>query len=656
MRPLIIVTIVASTGCLAIAPEMGAQEKPAPARPQSPVVQSEPVLTGTADVGYRWAAGVGGDLNTYRSVVNLGSGPKLFGLDWTLKDPSHRLFDSAQFRASSWGGDPYNTAQVEVRRERAYRLLVDYRKIAYFNFLPSFANPGRERGSLLDERSFDTFRRTGEVRLTLWPSRRVSSYVAYMRNSGAGTGITTLFGGSNEFPVGTHLRDHSDVYRAGVQMEFHHLHLTLEQSRSTFRNDQRVFNSEANAGNVRSPFQPFLAELFQAYGVRGDGLFTRALFTSSPVSWISLVGQFSYSLPHTSVNYSQTGRTFFLFGGTPFSTIEQVMISSDARLPRSSGNFGLEVRPGSHVRITESWLTDRLHDASAALLTQRFLFPVPVTGLPAALADRLAWNYNQQEFNLLFDLGRNLTVRGGHRYIWGTAMVRAARTRPDGPFETGDLRRHVALGGLNFHSGQRFSVNLDAEVSAGQRSFFRTDLEDYDRASIRARFQASPSLVLAANFFVLRNTNPAPGSDYRLLSRQNSISATWNPRGGPRLSVTADYSRYTLRSRLNYIVPAQLVPEVSSYRDNAHVGTSVVNFPLPAAPNLRPSLAAGGSFFVSSGSRPARYYQPLGRLTLPFGKHLEWNAEWRWYALSQPSFLFEGFRAHQVVMAARWTM
>jgi hypothetical protein len=371
---------------------------------------------------------------------------------------------------------------------------------------------------------------------------------------------------------------------------------------------------------------------------------------------LSLFGQFLYSRPRTNVNYSQTDRTFFLLSGTPFNSIEQIMVSSEARLPHSSGSVGVEVRPGKRLRITESFLTDRLHEASSALLAQQFLFPTPVGGSPTSMADRLVWNYSQQEFDVLFDLRPNVTLRGGHRYMWEDAEVRAAQARPDVPFETGALRRHVGLAGVSLRAGQRLSVNLDVEASAGQQTFFRADLQDYEKASLRARYQASPSLVLTANLFLLRNTNPAAGIDYHLLSRQNSVSATWNRGGASKLSITAEYSRFTFRSRIDYIAPATLISELSLYRDNGHIGSSIVTVVLPGARTVRPKLSAGGSFFFSSGSRPFRYYQPLGRLSLPFGKHIDWNSDWRWYALSQPFYLFEGFRAHQMTTGFRWTM
>jgi hypothetical protein len=41
----------------------------------SPVPATEPMLTGWIDLGYQWNTGVAGSLDTYRSIINLGSGP-----------------------------------------------------------------------------------------------------------------------------------------------------------------------------------------------------------------------------------------------------------------------------------------------------------------------------------------------------------------------------------------------------------------------------------------------------------------------------------------------------------------------------------------------------------------------------------------------------
>src|SRR5579862_1866642 len=86
-----------------------------PAAP-TPVPSTEPVVTGSIDLGYRFTS-VGGDNDVYRSVVNLGQGPRLIGLDFTVVDPQKRLFDRLDVRANNWGGDPYNTVHVSAAKQ-----------------------------------------------------------------------------------------------------------------------------------------------------------------------------------------------------------------------------------------------------------------------------------------------------------------------------------------------------------------------------------------------------------------------------------------------------------------------------------------------------------------------------------------------------------
>src|SRR5580692_12376565 len=102
-------------------------------------------LSGYIDLGYRWVTGVGGSFDTYRSVVDLGSGPKLLGLDFTILNTflpvGKRFFDRIDVRASDIGDDPYETMHVDIRKNKLYNFSGDYRNIAYYNNLPGYADP-----------------------------------------------------------------------------------------------------------------------------------------------------------------------------------------------------------------------------------------------------------------------------------------------------------------------------------------------------------------------------------------------------------------------------------------------------------------------------------------------------------------------------------
>ena len=214
-------------------------------RTPSPVPSAESWLTGSIDVGYRWRTDVGGSFDTYRSIVNLGSGPKLLGADFTLTDPKHRAFDQIHVRANGWGDEPYQTVHLDAKKSKLYDFSADYRDMAYFNFLPSYADPLLSRGIVLNEQSFDTRRRLANFQLDLLPGNWFIPYFAYDRDSGSGTGATTFVTDTNEFPVPNTLRDQTNLYRGGVRFELRRFHATLEQGGTTFKDDQSVFQNPA---------------------------------------------------------------------------------------------------------------------------------------------------------------------------------------------------------------------------------------------------------------------------------------------------------------------------------------------------------------------------------------------------------------------------
>ncbi len=201
----------------------------------SPVPSAENWLTGSIDLGYRWRTGVGGSLDTYRSIVDLGSGPKLLGADFTLTDPKHRAFDQIDVRAYSWGDEPYQTFHLDAKKSKLYDFSADYRDMAYFNFLPSY----RRSAALARHRAQRAILRyappLGSFQLDLLPGNWFIPYFAYDRDSGSGTGATAFVTDANQFPVPNTLCDLTNLYRGGVRFELRRFHATLEQGGTTFR-------------------------------------------------------------------------------------------------------------------------------------------------------------------------------------------------------------------------------------------------------------------------------------------------------------------------------------------------------------------------------------------------------------------------------------
>lgn len=651
------------------APEAAPEEKQeaAPAAPQdqaapdAAAAAGDAVFSGTLDIGNRWRDFTGGHIDTYRSVVNLRGGLRLFAGEFTIQDPGRRLFDRLDFRANNWGGDPYNTLSVSARKNGLYDLTSNYRNIIYYNFLPSFANPFQETGVLLNQRSYDIHRRITDIHLDLRPGTRIIPFLAYSRNSNFGTGITTFVASSNEYPVHNRIRDHLDNYRGGVRLEMDRWHVTLEQGGTVLKDDQEVFAAgEFNTGNRGTPFLGrtlFLSDVLQAYGVRGDSLYTKALVTANPLPWLNVFGQFLYSMSKNDVGFTQHNAGLFAqLSPLLFFTAQQDMFAGVARMPRTGGSAGFEARPFARLRILQGWRTDRLHTAASGILGQQlFQENAPsVTLPPLAETERLVMNYNHHQIDAFYDLTRNFTLRGGHRYVWGDSILPATGLAP---IQRGELSRQVGIAGLNFRALGKISANFEFEGASSDRTYFRTSLHDYQWIRARARYQALPSLGFQANFTYLNNDNPTPGIDYDVRSRNNSISVFWTPGGGQRYSVLAEYTRSTFRSDIFYLAPQDLVPERSFYRDNAHTAYALaeITAPVELRPGLSPRIAFGGSLFRSSGSRPTRFWQPVGRLLLPVHRYVSVVTEWRWYGFGQPFYRFEEFRTHLFTTGLRIT-
>jgi hypothetical protein len=632
-------------------PGENAAEAPAKADETAaiPAPAAEQWLTGDIDFGYRFRTGVLGSLDTYRSVVDLPAGPRVFGFSFTIEDPQKRLFDRLDARSYNWG-DPNNTAHVDAVKRGIYEFRFDYRNIAYFNALPSFANPLAPAG--FNEQSLDVRRRNLSFGLDLRPASHIVPYLAYDRNSGQGTGVSTWVQDlANDYAVPTEFRDGTQNYRGGVRFEYSRFHVTLEEGGTRFKDDESAFDAVQLTGDrtgtlLGTALQ--LTNLREAYGIRARSLYSKVLATASPFRWLSLSGQFLYSEPKTDVNYMDAAAgNLALVASLLFYNGQVDSITGAANKPHVSGNAGFELRPFRRFRMVESWSTDRYHDAAYAAIAQYLLTgSVPASPTSTLTPDRQVVNYSQTQTDLFFDLTSRITLRGGYRYVWGDATALAPALSQSGLFESGQLNQQVGIAGFTIRPIKKASITADYEGGSTTHAYFRTSLYDYNRLRVRARYQVAASLALQANFNWLRNRNPSPDIQQDFGSRDNSLSAHWTPNGGKWITVLAEYDRYTLHSSIDYLAPPFLSLGASTYRDDAHLATSAIEATIPGLKGHAPKLMAGGSFSIVNGTRPSRFYEPLARLSLPLRKNVSWNTEWRWYGFNEDQYLYEGFRTH----------
>ena len=639
------------------------------AQDQLPAALADSTVTGVLDIGYRWVVDRNGDLNTYRSIVNLEEGFRVFGLNFLITPAPNKYVDRITVDAANWG-DPYNTLRIFAQKGDVYRLNWTYLNTNYFNFLPSFADPTAATGFFFNQRGFDTRLKDNDLMLEFLPGKHVVPYVAYNRNSFAGSGTTNLVLQSNEYTFPTNYDDFTNLYRAGIRFDYVRWGLTLEGGEYNFHDAQQLpltatFTGTpagfTNFGNLTTPFlgqRLFLNSGDQSYGVRVHGFFTRGMFSARPVSWASLYAQFVFNQGTNEAHFGQlaTGNIVNLANLVFYNTAGEV-VNASAKQPHPSGSFGADIRPWKRIRFLEAFSADQLHDSTGAVETDTFL----ATGVPPNVSTTFSpqdyvVTYNRNEANVLFDATSWLTLRGGWRYEWGkieapTALALASLEA----VEQSKLNRNVVLAGLVARANQKLRFTADFEGSSGNHVFFRTSLYDYQKGHVQVRYEPMPTLTLTGNFNILNNDNPFP-TTYKFRYWDASASAYWTPKAS-RYTIMAEYSRPSYSSTIQFLNPSTLTPALSIYNLQGHEATALVDVAmLPAKVGIQPRISAGGSLFLSSGTRPERFYQPLGRAMIPFGKHVQWYGEWRWYGFHQPLFDIEGFRTNQLITGLRFLM
>jgi len=194
----------------------------------------------------------------------------------------------------------------------------------------------------------------------------------------------------------------------------------------------------------------------------------------------------------------------------------------------------------------------------------------------------------------------------------------------------------------------------DVEGAGTESAYFRTSLYQYQKGRVQGSYQASAQLNFTAAFSVISNQNPAPDIDFDYRGTQTSASVLWNPAGDKRVGFQGTYTRSTIRSDISFLVPQTLQRDRSQYRDNGHSIQGMFDLALPGL-GKEARLSAGGSFFISTGSRATEYFQPLGKLIVPVSPGLAWVSEWTYYGYGESFYTYEGFRTHLFTTGIRIT-
>jgi hypothetical protein len=207
------------------------------------------------EAGYR-ASFINGNLDTYDTFINLGSGLRLFDytFDMRAKDHNGLLFDTLNFSNFGYGGDPNDVTRLRIEKNKYYDFRVLFRRDVNFwdyNLLANPLNPSTSTPEIAianSPHSMDLVRRIQDYNLTLFPQSRVRFRLGFSHNRDEGPGFFTTDGGTiPQFNQSYSYTTNS--YRAGVDFRIlPRTTISYDQFLSYYKQDNIITDNPQNTG------------------------------------------------------------------------------------------------------------------------------------------------------------------------------------------------------------------------------------------------------------------------------------------------------------------------------------------------------------------------------------------------------------------------
>jgi hypothetical protein len=627
------------------------------------------------EVGYRWVSEIAGTTgvsdiakDVYRSMVNLGDGPKLLRSNFSLRAPYGQggLFDRMDVSANNWGGDPYNTVRLNLALADKYEFRADYRNLNYYNFLPQYANPLLLSGVFLGQHSLNVTHRSTDLELRLFPNNKIRPFVGYTRSSGFGPGFRTVEFTGNEFLVDTNWRYSSDDYRGGVEISLPKTTLVVEQGFRFLRNDTGL-ESGPNAGN--NPGATFLGQrvgldfLDIGYHDRTSLPYTKLMAKFVPYRSLRFSGRYIYSMADLDSTLGEVS------SGSLVTLTERLVyragtenVEATAKRPNHNGAFMVEFSPISRLIITNELETRNTHTSGSALLASIFFGARSLAG-PATAPARdvsltnlaqgyLAFNRLHNQTEAEFDVGRGFSVRGGYRYSDADATVGNSKGDDVLAPESSSYSRNTGIAGVVYRRARWLRVGVDYEKNDTDGILTRTDLLDYDQVRFDWRVGGWKGFSTSGRIWLLRNTRTGRGIEFDSSHNRNySFELNYDP--SERFNFSVDYSKASVFSDILVLLPQTLQQDRSIFEEETHglggsVGVGVYR-------GARVDFGYRG--ILNSGNNALSFHQPFASLTIPLPNRLSFRTYWQYFGYNEkPPFErtlinhdprgFQDFRAH----------
>jgi hypothetical protein len=664
----------------AFAQDAGDERFPLPYVPPEQVQLGGYVATGAVELGWRFTA-LDGSREAYRSIVDLPRGPYLAFSRLELRSPENTgpIFDSLLVEGQGGPGEP--SAHVRARASKRGIYLVDYRRsrAETYNFIPDFANPLFENGSLAAPHGWDRARTMDSLEVTIFPEKRIEGRFSYFRTRQEGLGLGTDV--SNEALVFDRALDNeAHEVRAGVSFRWPKWLFSFEQGVRLYEDDER---DAADPATVTDP--DTLANFFRTRTTEATAPTSRATFTARPHSRLSLTARAVY------VDYDVAGalaERVDSIGSDPAESFVRGRDEGHAFLFDATQ----DVRVLDRLRVS-NYLRYRRYRSSGSTLGT-FTNAGDLANAVRENNDRSIRDARiEDEAIAHVDLARGLLVRAGYRFARRTFdfdrtdtvllpdsfgqppivrdLPRSDEQRYDAFIAGGSYRvRHDARLFVEYENGREPTINYTYDA----RDSFRARPGDYRlvrargswtpvewlefTASARATDRTFPSSVIAGRDVVVDDPlNPVfvrlfDGEPPVQYSRSRAVGATVRLTPWPWMRVGATFDRLDNRASVDYLTirRGREVFRSARYVDEEALATADVTL----EPTDRLTISGFYSLVNASGSLPVHYHQAEARGAYRIARGVSGVVSWRLYDYDDHRYEVTDFRANHASIGVRW--
>ena len=626
-------------------------------------------IVDTFELGCRFSS-LGGDSDMYRATVNYTDGVRLLSSSLFVQSRSGHAswFDEIILNTQGLGGDPYESANLQVEKNGLYRYDLLWRENVFFDpaLTVSFGEHLR-----------DTTRTMQDHDLTLFPQSRFKLFLGYSRNVDDGPALSTIqvfSNNGNEYPVFANVHDEQNEYRLGADATFLGFRLNVLHSWVDFKEDTPVgLLSPLEPGN--EPGLGTLVSFSDSQPYHGTSPYWRVgLFGQGAKLW-ALNGRFTYVESRGGFIDNEVASVLTTPGNL---MTQQVLAFGDARRPSLATNLNVSFFPASNITVTNQTTFNDNRTVGDAVYSQ-YLLGGPQT--PIIPFTYLGIRDVANSTNIEVRLRKWFAIHSGYQYSDRHIAVvdnqeNFGAPAPAAPANTPYSQVNVLNAGtIGFRLRPLKSLTILADGEIGRNNQPYTPISDKNYHVLRGRADYRwKSLRAGANVRTDYNTNSITLTSFASHAQNYGADVSWTP--SERFAIDASYSKLHLNTMGGIFFFANDVPvnATSIYISNIHAANVFARFALGKRANLDVgytltqdvgdgrSNPLGNTLFPSTPAAfgaaqtfPLKFLSPQARLSVRLSRQLRWNVGYQYYGYTEQFSTLQNFRANTGYSSVLWS-